>query len=452
MLKRRLETLSEIIGSDNLDTTVRANDLFLSHTSVPAIKHETFRLEPSDGLKLPTVIAPYSGDTDDFFATVATYYQEASPISALTHVLGHETIELLTGTHKSSSKRNPARDSALRMTHLGAAIGEATLAALNSPESGGHSYAACRRTLSYAIARASFVHGAKVSADLVADRWTRLRTMTGLRVSGEIAAAVLLAHAVSEDNPQILSGASDSSALYDALSAVVRKGWSEENRVKNSILASYPKIERHIDEMSGPFDGRMTAFTRIVESIQSSSHGVRQDEIAVAYLCNRILPGSFAHSGVLIRLMEFYPAALIWYGIFAVASRKFSLKRWDDGLLAKLERDLAEPFSIDQRPRCDISLEELEVLSRATLRPEVIKPSQQRALLVALLPGVDVYTRFGPEANAVVERARSEPGINEASNRAAKLLEEALRILKAVEPADRQTYSAPSTRRRRKDT
>jgi hypothetical protein len=191
----------------------------------------------------------------------------------------------------------------------------------------------------------------------------------------------------------------------------------------------------------------MMAFTRLIGAVRESSRGVRADEIAVAFICDRILPGSFAHSGVLATLVDTFPAALIWYGLFAALSLVSGPHQASSGLVTKLERDLLETFSFEHRPRCDICLEELEVLSRASMRSEVFKASQQRSLLVALLPGVDVYSRLNLEGDAVEERTRREAAIEDVRGRVSFLLEEALHVLKGHETV----RNAPTNRRQRKD-
>src|SRR5882672_5046352 len=97
MLRRSAEALSEILGSNASGAKPRSGDLFSSPPLDAAKRHETFRLKPADGLSLPSVIVPASGDAEDFFATIATYYQDKSPLSAVVHVLDKETATLFVG-------------------------------------------------------------------------------------------------------------------------------------------------------------------------------------------------------------------------------------------------------------------------------------------------------------------------------------------------------------------
>jgi hypothetical protein len=169
------------------------------------------------------------------------------------------------------------------------------------------------------------------------------------------------------------------------------------NGFEGALLGCYPHLNGILGEFDGPFDARMSVFVKGVEAIQRSMKGQETDSLAVGYLCNRILPGSFAHSRVLVRLVEFFPSALVWYGMFCATSPGFDAYQFGNGIFAKLSRDISRPFSFAQRPQCDLSLDEMEVLMRTSAKSEAIKPIQTKIAAVALLPGLDVLSRFTPE-------------------------------------------------------
>jgi hypothetical protein len=453
MLKRDLESMSEILGASAQRASPHSADLFSSSLSRTTKRHETFRLQPADGLLFPNVIVPASGDVEDFFASVATYYQEQSPLSAVVHILSGETANLMFRQYDPSNTSILRLSRPSRIAALGAAIGEAALAGIEAHDvSASISYAACRRTLAFSLCRAKYLYQSTLQPDIFTKRWSRLRKLTGLNVSAAATDAVLCAHASGVGGSK---GASNlphiEPTLSEALRALATRDDSDDNLLVPALVELYPAMKQFLNDLKGAFDGRMTAFTRLVESIRAGSRGIRTDEIAVAFSCNRILPGSFAHVGVLASLVNVFPAALIWYGFLATLSGRHAPQQLNLGLLAKLERDLLEPFSFEQRPRCDISLEELEVLSQAPLRAETIKPTQQRVLLVALLPGVDIYTRFGIESDAIGERVRHSAEADDQYRRAVRILEEALYSLKRVGTVNRDSTTTSVSRRQRKD-
>lgn len=436
MLKRDTETLSEILGASNAEPNNSGTDLFAPKIFTETKYHETFRGKQSDDLALPSVVIPSNGDVEDFFATVATYYQGNSPLSPLVHVLSNSTASLLANKAKGINFRSSLEDRALLKASLGCVIGEAMLSRIGAPEVGDVTYAGCRRTFSFSLFRATLIHGAAFSPKELAERWVRLRRIARLRVLGPTIEAILSIHAImcdiGEESAQIDRN------LRDALRLMV-KGADGSGQVQMALVMMYPRLFEAIDDLRGAFDGRMNAFLRIVDVIRTESRGAAIDEIAIAFFCNQILPGSFSHTSAIVKFAGAFPSAVIWYGFFAACSDVKSSSRVDVGLFAKLQRDLLDPFSFEQRPRCDISFEELEVLMRSSTSSNSLRPSQQRSLLVALLPGVDVYMRVEEEEPPV--RSRRAVEAEELNERASRLIEEALYTLKKAQSIGRDDDS-----------
>lgn len=450
MFHLTVETLAEILGSDTSGTSApRHQDLFSSTLSNAPKQHKTYRLERGDGLALPHVVVPASSDVEDFFATAATYYQDQTPLSALIHILSETTEKLLTSTSHIHPCAATSRRS--RLACVGVALAESMQSALAFAESASAaSYPACKRTLSFSLGRATLLYGIEIAPAVVAERWCKLRNLTGLTVSRTSVDAVLRAHSIAFEH-DVRNFPELQPDLVEGLRAYGESDGENDDLLIQVFTRSYPGIKQHIDELKGSFDGRMAAFMRLVQEIGNGTYGVHADEIAVAFFCNRILPGSFAHIGVLEKLIAIFPSAMIWYGFFAALSKSSASNSIMQSLVSKLERDLLEPFSFEQRPKCDVSLEELEVLARAPMRAELMKPSQQRAILVALLPGLDIYTRFGVESDSATERLRRDVEAEQLNNRVGKLLEEALHMLRGINPPGRSSPQGANSRRQRKE-
>lgn len=451
MRRHRAETLSEILSAGVQRDIAPRTDLFSSNFPAGERSFDCYQSAIPDGLSVPQVIVPRSGDLEDLFAAIATYYPDQSPLTALAYVITPESANAV------MRERNPRPDNdhgRYRRAMTGAALGEAALAALGAPEGSGRlpSYSVIRRTLAFALARGHQLYGEQASARQLASKWTRLRDITGLPHSQSTVQAVIRAHEVASGRMVQEPTAVDRNVhFYKAIHSLVAGHDPDGDDLNSAIAACYPDAERFLHELSGVFDGRMRAFAQLVQTIQLYSRGREVDEIAVGYICNRILPSSFAHSGALVPLASFFPAALVWYGYFSMLTKPAKTSSLSSGLLLKLERDLVEPFSLEQRPRCDISLEELDVLSRATMRAEAIKPTQQRALLVGLLPGVDVYARFGSDADSSVERARRDAETSTLHGRVADLLQEALGLIGAPSAnPGKKDYPATAGRRDKK--
>lgn len=454
MLRHKAESLSEILSTGVQRDIASRTDLFSSSFPAGERSFDCYQSANPDGLSVPQVIVPRSGDLVDLFAAIATYYPDRSPLTAIAHVLTPELADAVMRERNPRPDDDCERFGRYRSAMIGAALGEAALAALGAPEGTGglSSYSVIRRTFAFALARGHQLYGEEASARQVASKWTRLRDITGLPHSQSTVQAVLRAHEVACDRMVQEPTALDRNVhFYRAIHSLVAGHDPDGEDVNKAIAACYPESERFLRELSGVFDGRMRAFAQLVQTIQQYSRGREVDEIAVGYICNRILPSSFAHSGALVPLAPFFPAALVWYGYFSLLSKPSKTSSLSAGLLLKLERDLVEPFSLEQRPRCDISIEELDVLSRATMRAEAIRPTQQRALLVGLLPGVDVYARFGSDADSSVDRARQDAEMSALHGRVADLLQEALGLIAAPSAnLAKKVYPATTGRRDKK--
>jgi hypothetical protein len=452
MFVHRTESLPEIFGSTPLSgRPLRRGDLFPSGVLARDKFHETFRVTPEDGIDLPNVIIPALGNDEDLYATIATYYQSLSPISALTHVLGEETKHLLDRRPNNAMIEGKRSN---RTACLGIAVGEAVLAGLGANDSTvTPTYAACRRTLAFSLCRTQLIFQSSIGADTVASRWIELRKLTGLSVSSHSVQSVLAAIDHSTAGPKISEFAFIEPTVSKCLKTLAKDS-KTSGLLLSTMIHLYPGTKRFASALDGPFDGRMSAFTQLVDAIQSTPRGTHTDEIAVAFFCNLIQPGSFAHVKVLAALVDFYPAALVWYGYFCGVAGRTAMQGMDSGLITKLERDLLASFSFESRPECDISFEELQVLSRIKLRAESIKPSHQRAILVGLLPGVNVLSRFDSESEPSTDRSKLRLEVEQAkaNGRISRLLEEALHLLnRPAQPIQNEIRTARTAANRRKN-
>lgn len=444
MLRRKAESLAEILGIGGQRDLSPRSDLFSSSFPAEERTFDCYQSDIPDGLYVPQVIVPQSGDLEDLFATVATYYPDQSPLTALAHVLTPEFAGTVMRDQNSQRYNDRESHGRYRRAMIGAALGEAALAAqgVQDGSSGPSSYSVIRRTLAFALVRGHQLYGELMSAQQMASKWTRLRDITGLPHSQSTVQAVALAHEVAVQEP---TGISDRNVhIYRAIHNFVAGHDPDGDDLNWAIVSCYPNVEILLRELSGVFDGRMRAFVQLVQIIQMHSQGQEVDEIALGYLCNKILPSSFAHADALVSLAPFFPASLVWYGYFSLLTKPAKTSSISSGLLLKLERDVVEPFSLEQRPRCDISFEELDVLSRATMRTEAIRPTQQRAVLVGLLPGVDVYTRFGSDTDSGLERSKRDAKVSALHGRVADLLQEALSLI-SVSSASQRKKESPST-------
>lgn len=450
-LETTLESISQIFGlEEKAGLKVPSADLFSTTLTSPVRLHQTFNSNSGVG-QLPFVVIPAESELDDFFATVATYHPSQSPLTAYVHVLGKDVKECFDPTQPNIIPDGRGLNRP-QLARLGACLGETALAALGSSGSAlNPSYSACKRSLGYALARTIALYPS-FDAKVALDRWERLRHLTGLAVSQDAVRAVCAIHAAALGGNAHLYESALASKLRAALVTHVAVSHAN-NELQNILLEYYPRLSEIAMDNSVPFDARMGSFLRAVEEIQRSSQGTETDCLAVGYFCNRILPGSFAHSKLLVRLVEFFPSVLVWYGMFCSTSTDFDARHFGNGLFKKLGRDMSQPFSFAQRPQCDLSLDELEVLMRAPVRPEIIKPIQQKIASIALLPGLDVFSRFTHDDDGHGGRdfAAMKAGVSdERLTRATQLLDEAVSLLHQFGGQEGSVPPAPKSQRQRK--
>lgn len=422
MLRPTFETIQEFLGSGPTGES-RSKDLFSGGEIKSRRRHRVFR--PRRGEGLPVVVAPADGDLEDFFASVATFYPDHAPISSLAHIVAGRTAELVSTWNGLPMLPNGEK---ARAAIIGASIGEATLAGSLVQHGVQPSYSACRRTLAFALGRALNLYGPSVSSDVMT-RWTELRRFSGLPAPKYAVDAVMHATLPYTDAPF------SPSVHVDVMRALREFADGRREVIEQLIDQLYPALRGQLDAMKGAFDTRMETFSRIARGIQSESRGTNTDEIAIGYVCNLILPGSFAHVGVLARLEQFFPAALIWYGMFAAVTDLAALQQTTRGLTVKLERDLNENFSFEERPRCDISWDELQVLSRLPLRGDIIKPMHARSISVSLIPGIDLFARFEKSDGNGEDVRRSGVADQEMRSKLSVLLKQALDLVVRDDPS-----------------
>lgn len=444
-----IESTAEIMGSlSSASKSRRTSDLFSSNIEIQVRRHQTFRPRAKNH-DYPLVVSVDPLGTDEFFADLATYHSNQLPISAYCHIITEEIRDYFDPTTPEITP-DVELTNRFRLACMGLALGEVVISSFGaSDDLAVLSYAACRRSLGYIVARNNALHKG-TNPKTIINRWIRLRELTGLPVTKQaIEVLTALQGATSRESDR-----ETSDLLHSSLKTVLNEfidARTDGQSIEESLTGIYPSLVRILPEFDGKFDDRMSVFLTSIELIQSESRGRLNDSFAVGYLCNKLLPGSFDHNRVLIRLFDFFPAALIWYGIFCTTSKQFDIRSFGNGLILKLLRDVHMPFFYTQRPQCDISLDELEILSRTRLKSDLIKPIQQRIASIALAPGVDILSRFRTESESPFKAppTQNTRTISSAEiSRTRLLLEEALILISRIDSHDISQLESQATKKR----
>lgn len=444
MLTPRDETVSEILGLGNKSNNLK-NDLFEVGFTSPKL-HKTFRSE--GGGEFPHVVIPHSEDIEDFFAVIDTYYQAFNPVSAFMHILGKETSILMDEISKPNELMSDLKNPLLfRRAMLGAAIGESIIANYRNsqPESVG-GYEFCRNSLSFMLCRSRLIHNDILNPEFITTRWSKLKEFSWLETPVLSAFAINIIY-------RLFSNRVQPNLLVNKISdLMIHDDWTH-GALDKELSKLYPSVKEFFPVLYGPYDSRISGLTSIINAIQSNSRGQQEDEIAVAYFVNALLPGSYRHHGILRRLIDFYPNAMIWYGFFASISDTQLKSSTFSTLILKLERDLTEPFSLMQRPKADVSYEEFVTLVRGDFQFQSLNSILSNTVLVSLVPGVDMYVSVDKGSGKSTSVSNRAQELEEVNNKVSKLLEEALFNIKKLYPiSSSSSYQAtPKKSRARKD-
>lgn len=413
MFEKKLE-LDSILRPERNSEKIR-EDLF-SFSLERTIKNHKFfwRDFAASENRLPSIAMPTDGDVADFFADIASFYADYSPITAFMYVLPHAMPELEELCKRGGFKKEDMRSTRRRFSHLwiALAIAESVSAAFeNSDADAGLNYSICRRSLSFSIARTAILYP-EISSKSVVHRWEKLRQIVKMPISDTVPDTLLsIATLIRDDevSPDEFMSCGDNFVHTLAGLVFSRVSFKEMNEVLDN---AYPGLSNEIYIFSKSFDERIGAFERGVARIKGASQSAFMDSIAIGYLANLIQPGSFSHLKLISKFSGYYPGVIIWYGFFSSLSDGFDANSLYHGLGRKLLRDIEADFDPFANPACDISLDELEALSRVNLSNSFLKPMQQRAVSVSLLPGVDIIVRVpNDDAGArkeSVERTRSK--------------------------------------------
>jgi hypothetical protein len=399
-MKSRNLTLTEVLPGRAASRPV-SNDLFTSTVDRVVKTYEcTWLCDDDKPVGLPNVLAPADGDLDTLFADVATFYPEYSPISAYTHVVSRDFRDACLHASKRTANRSSIG------TWVAVAIAEAmTGAYLLGGDEQDVSYALCRRTLAFSLARAGHLYP-EFSGNEVAARWALLKELTGLDSPFQLSAVLTFMSSITQ--PESNARSARLGKLDDLILSMLRapSPLTEFGEVLKEI---YPDVSAHVGALTGPFDERVAAFERIAAAIVSSPQRSESHALAIAFYANQVLPGSLSHTRLVGRRLRDFPSVLIWYAFFASLTRDFDPRGLHFGLGQKLARDIEAPFTAATPPSADISIEELQVLARGGLRGRSIRPVQPRLLLVSLLPGIEIYSRFVADGEERQRNAVARP-------------------------------------------
>ncbi len=382
MLKSTQESISEILGINE------KNNL---HDNGSNVKHYRTYRKTKDNITFPIVVLDDSVNGDDFYATIATYYENIVPLSNTMYIFNEYTSKLF----DSFSKRKlyDSKNSSFIINMLiGAIIGE--IYTLNNGVKSKNNVAEfsyARNTFSYFICRSFYLYENNLESDLARFLWNKFCTIFNKEYSDPVVETVIFIK-------NLLTRDFDKNLFIDIALADSIYNYSKSNKLEckkevlKSFINNYPSLKEIVYEINGPYDNRINVFYKIVSEIEKQSKNFRIDEIAIAYFCNEIASGSYLHFNILKEMVNKYPAVLIWYSFFSTIS--YNQTGETSNLIIKLKRDITSSFSFEERPTCDISMDEYEILTRTNINRSLLNLSSNNLINISILPGVNINITF----------------------------------------------------------
>ncbi len=360
-------------------------------SGAPAI--EVLWSKDSNVDSMPSVCIVKKENMRDFLAWAATYLPSASPLTAFCRVVTPEVFDSLP---RKMNLPPTMRDQEGGV--VGVILAEALSYFDGRDDSTRLSLAACARTFSHAMARAMLLGYEWPLVQRAGVAWQELREVTGQTATSTSTNDLQTCWRViyslySEDQGRDAQLDKDLKVILSACEDI-RQRSDISSDIWQSLTRDLSPFAELRGLMTGPREDRVVVVEKVLSTFPTQNL-LRDQRITfvIGYLASRISPGTLDHYGLLRSKVPMSSLALIWYGLCSGLASRGDL-RDASGLSLRLFRDLQRPSSIEERPDCDISIDELKVLMSAVTRESGIKPGNPNTLEVELIPLVKSTVRW----------------------------------------------------------
>ena len=164
----------------------------------------------------------------------------------------------------------------------------------------------------------------------------------------------------------------------------VRCGWRPENR----LPLNPPLYLRTLVFLSNRW-GPPQALDRTLQRLATVRSKDESIEFIAGFLTSLISPGTMDHIHVLLPYVEVLKASLLWYGLAAGSFGRSALQNYGGGLGRRILREATRRETLLDRPRCDIALQELEMVVESGTNIADVRTGISSALTVEITPCID---------------------------------------------------------------
>lgn len=340
--------------------------------------------KPSLNSYLPDMICVPDGKINEFLAWTSTYLRSTFfPFTAHCRVIDYNHLRAI---QKIKIKNiNKKIEGAL----LGAIIGE-TITLYEKSEIKHKNVLASKSTISYALAR-SYILGFDEYNYSIFDLYKNANSLISIR-NGVFLDSVqeiweILLMAFEDNSLGLLNNLlikKESLLIAEALRDILHTNKVSSLIFEQLLMAIPNNSIINLNNLENR-ESKLIVLEKFVESLRFNADSL-VDTFICAYLINDIAPGTFSHNNIIRNYTSSYPNLYIWYAILAGISSNSEILRYENGFGFRIMRDLFDFDSIYDRPKGDISINELEILMNAGIQSSVFMAESQTQINVELAP------------------------------------------------------------------
>jgi len=349
-----------------------------------------------------TVVVPANGHRE-FLAWVATYVRDFRPFTSFCRV-----VELPIAERLLMAPPTPVLRQAEGVC-VGLVLGEALAQSRGRTHLRDFPASTYPATLSYVLSRALAITGSPVLSETVISLWAHARDLASQSPTtvtpSKVAAIWSVPFGFPMDQRHARTLFETTDGVREAWHALTSSGEINE-KVWEALTAGIPEFRPMRDMLRLPRERRLELVDAGLSLLASA--GRKEDErwpFLAGYITSMLSPGTLDHAEVLAPAAGTLPTAFLWYGLFAGLGARGEGLSIGNPVARRIVRDLTAPDRLMDRPRCDISFEELAMIVPGE-RAHALKGTRSGRLDVDLLPGVTMSVRWPPQEILVNEEVR----------------------------------------------
>jgi len=332
--------------------------------------------------ELPTLVV-LPNLVRDFLAWTSTYLAMIKPLTAFSRVISTRQLSMLLDAPELLSLGR------LQNGWIGAIVGEALESVGDKVKASELPIRNCLSTFLFAMARASALGVVSSEIIEIGDRWDRARKLVGgyedLGNGSRRAVLQVLMELTDKYSSHRTSGTLDVVTICRALLDNEGRRLREFDELLSRLGISSPDI-------GAAREDQIQVYENVVRRVRGDGTLDKSAKsFLVALALSRVAPGSIEYMDLLSESRRDFPGVLSWYGLCAGLSAKSEVQSQFDSLGRKVAKELEYIERPDGRPRCDLSIDEFEVLMSG-VRPVGWRSANPGQITIELAPLV--YTTF----------------------------------------------------------